>query len=298
MKNKILHILASMFLLAALVGCDEKLDCYDTETCWLRFDLDKMSDTLQTHTFVYAGAEAETDTVWINVKTVGNVKDYDRKITLVQLESDTTDAVPGKHYVAFNDASLASWYVMPAHQVKTRVPVVFKRDASLKTEDVLLKLEIGVSEDFQPGFTKPFTIHLWIGDRIARPKHWSYSTDYEIGPYDRGLHQCLIDITGEKWDDEYLYEVLGYDGVSGEWYEDEDTGEEMWWPYGTNDNYEYAYIQVLVKRWQKLLEEDNARRVAAGLDVWMREDGEPVTIGDIGDDDYSDDDGDDYDYDE
>jgi len=90
--------------------------------------------------------------------------------------------------------------------------------------------------------------------------------DYYIGSYDRGLHECLIHITGEKWDYDYLYDVLGF------------IIPEDSWTY-TNDNYEDAYFQYLIGVWQQLLEEDNARRIVEGKGPWMREDGKEVRIG-------------------
>ena len=47
----------------------------------------------------------------------------------------------------------------------------------------------------------------------------------------------------------------------------------------TNENFEEAYLEYLIAEWQKLLEEDNAKRIAAGKGPWMREDGDEVRIG-------------------
>ena len=46
-------------------ACEEDLRPYDEETCWVYFDLIGSADTLQSRTFIYAGGDAETDTVWI-----------------------------------------------------------------------------------------------------------------------------------------------------------------------------------------------------------------------------------------
>lgn len=105
-----------------------------------------------------------------------------------------------------------------------------------------------------------------LTDRLARPSNWNMYLDYYIGSYDRGLHECLIHITGEKWDYDYLYDVLGF------------IIPEDSWTY-TNDNYEDAYFQYLIGVWQQLLEEDNARRIVEGKGPWMREDGKEVRIG-------------------
>ena len=75
MKNKflILWMLSSVLLSA----CDEELTPYNVDTCWLGFDMENSADTLVYRTFIYSGPQAETDTVWIPLKTIGKVVDYD-----------------------------------------------------------------------------------------------------------------------------------------------------------------------------------------------------------------------------
>ena len=266
MKNKIFKYMIGIIFLGALSSCEEKLNSYVTETCWLRFDLSQMADTLQLRSFAYLNSEMNMDTSWIEVKEIGNMKDYHRKITFTQVMTDTTNAIAGTHYIAFDDPSFSELYVMPANQTKARVPVILKRDASLKTSDVLLEFTIGANEDFQPGFVKPDRVQIWFTDRLARPSNWNEYVDWYIGVYDRGLHECLIEITGEKWDYDYLYDVLGFIVMDEDW-------------NVTNENFEEAYLEYLIAEWQKLLEEDNAKRIAAGKGPWMREDGDEVRIG-------------------
>ncbi len=99
MKNKFLILwMLSSVLLAA---CDEELTPYNVDTCWLGFDMENSADTLVYRTFIYSGPQAETDTVWIPLKTIGKVVDYDRPVKLVQLPVEDSCAVAGKHFVAF-----------------------------------------------------------------------------------------------------------------------------------------------------------------------------------------------------
>ena len=62
---------------------------------------------------------------------MGFVYDHDRQIAIEQVTSDGNQAVPGKHYVAFDDPSLSGLYVMPARQSRTKIPVVVLRDGSV-----------------------------------------------------------------------------------------------------------------------------------------------------------------------
>lgn len=97
MKNKFLILwMLSSVLLAA---CDEELTPYNVDTCWLGFDMENSADTLVYRTFIYSGPQAETDTVWIPLKTIGKVVDYDRPVKLVQLPVEDSCAVAGKHFV-------------------------------------------------------------------------------------------------------------------------------------------------------------------------------------------------------
>ena len=159
MKNKFLILwMLSSVLLAA---CDEELTPYNVDTCWLGFDMENSADTLVYRTFIYSGPQAETDTVWIPLKTIGKVVDYDRPVKLVQLPVEDSCAVAGKHFVAFDDAALHSCYIIPAGKTRTELPVVLKRDVSLKTDKVLIEIAIGENEYFVPGFVLPKCIYVW-----------------------------------------------------------------------------------------------------------------------------------------
>lgn len=118
MKNKflILWMLSSVLLSA----CDEELTPYNVDTCWLGFDMENSADTLVYRTFIYSGPQAETDTVWIPLKTIGKVVDYDRPVKLVQLPVEDSCAV----------AANISWLLMMRLCIPVTLSLRGRREAN------------------------------------------------------------------------------------------------------------------------------------------------------------------------
>ena len=277
MKNR--FFIYTMILMGALfAACEEELKPYNEDTCWVYFDLIGSADTLQSRTFIYVGEDAETDTVWIPLKTIGKVMDYDRPVSLSQVQTDELDAVAGTHYVKFDDPGLSNLYVIPAGKSTVELPVVLKRDASLKTDKVLVQFELEANEHFAPGFVGPQYVQIWVTDQLDRPSFWPTASDAtlntKIAPYDPVLHQFLINATGNKWDDEYIASrglTKGFLNLS--------YGEAWAWWDDQGATYDSAYMNYLVSILQQALAEENAARAARGEEPLKRSDGTELTIG-------------------
>lgn len=277
MKNR--FFIYTMILMGALfAACEEELKPYNEDTCWVYFDLIGSADTLQSRTFIYVGEDAETDTVWIPLKTIGKVMDYDRPVSLSQVQTDELDAVAGTHYVKFDDPGLSNLYVIPAGKSTVELPVVLKRDASLKTDKVLVQFELEANEHFAPGFVGPQYVQIWVTDQLDRPSFWPTASDAtlntKIAPYDPVLHQFLINATGNKWDDEYIASLGLTKGFLNLSY-----GEAWAWWDDQGATYDSAYMNYLVSILQQALAEENAARTARGEEPLKRSDGTELTIG-------------------
>ena len=277
MKNR--FFIYTMILMGSLfAACEEDLKPYAEDTCWVYFDLIGSADTLQSRTFVYAGGDAETDTVWIPLKTIGMVTDFDRPVTLTQVQGEGLNAVAGTHFVPFNDQSLSAEYVIPAGKSTVELPIVLKRDASMLTDRVLVEFTLTANNYFTPGFVGPQTVQIWVTDQMERPSYWPVASDAtlnkKIAPYDPVLHQFLIDATGNKWDDEYIGTLGLYEGFLNTSY-----GEK--WAYWDDQksHYDSAYMDWLVSKLQKALAEENAARAERGEGPLMRSDGTELKIG-------------------
>lgn len=260
MKHQITALLAIGAMLLGTTSCEKELQVYSTDTCQLNFDRDfrgvddrKMETN---YTFVYSSDDVVDDTLWVTVKTVGYLSDKDRPFLFEQIKSDKTDAQSGVHYVPFDDPELVKkFYFIPAGKAEQRAPIVVKRDASLKTEDVRLYVTFKDNGEFTPGYEDYNTMRYCIGDRLTKPASWDGTFDYYFGEYSVTRHQFMIDVTGKNWDDNFISKTLGI-------------------PY----DQDFMYIMYLAKTLYNALEEENARRAEEGLDVLKDENGYPITF--------------------
>ncbi|MBR1462234.1 MAG: DUF4843 domain-containing protein [Prevotella sp.] len=265
-------LLCAPLALFFMSSCEKDLELYDTETCWLNFyyNIEDRSDydenfSKDSYSFVFGSEDRQRDTLWYEVIAMGFVHDQDRAITIKQIESEGNQAVPGKHYVAFDDPSLSSLYVMPAGKSRTKIPVVILRDPSLKKDPATLRFAIAANENFIPGYPEYNSRYLSFTDMLSKPSKWDFDYPYPgyagyyvhlsdwFGVYGVVKHQFLIEQTGKKWDDEFIETLMG--GSS------------------------FDYIDYMMAKMEKRLAEVNAEREAQGLDVLKEEDGTVVKFG-------------------
>lgn len=253
-------------------SCEKDLPMYSDPVSRINFYYDKATtETLDSnmtktaYSFVFDGDNVKRDTLWLEVETMGYLSEEDRPVTLEQVDTTANMAVPGKHYVAFDDASLAAYYKIPAGQARAKLPVVLLRDASLKDTSVVLKVRLVPNDYFQSGYPVYQTRVITFTDRLSEPSAWNtprywnpkypswgtYTLSTYIGAYGPVKHRFLIDTTGKKWDDDYINSLL--DG----------------------DSY---YLNYLIQELQKALDKLNAERKAQGLDVLREADGTKVVI--------------------
>ncbi|MEG2340942.1 MAG: DUF4843 domain-containing protein [Odoribacter sp.] len=209
-------LLYSLLFISGLLfyACEDDLKPYHEKTDRLNFVFeDYMVDTIVNYSFVYYQESRQKDTVWLEVETMGYVVDYDRKIPFKQIATEGTQAVAGTHYVAFDDPEVAGWYVISAGKNKVRVPVVVKRDPSLKNETVTLKIGFAENEYFSLGYSDLGTKVITISDFPTQPEHWNfYANYYFAGKYGKVKHQFMIDATasmGLLMDDDFFKKLVG-----------------------------------------------------------------------------------------
>jgi hypothetical protein len=263
MKAKIiLATLASIVLTA----CEQTLEVYNNsegDRLIFRYDIvngQSASDPVTRHTFVYDASTTVVDTVWLTVNTMGYTRAYDRNVSLRQVMTDSLNATVGTHFVSFTDPALADKYVVKAGSTSARIPIVLLRDASLKNDEYFLKFEIVENEFFKPGVSGYTQKLITVSDILTQPQHWDiYAIYYFAGQYGKAKHQFMIDAAapiGVKIDDNFFYSLVGD-------------------PYNVDMGLtDYWFLFFTLK-----LEEENARRLAAGLDV-LRE--EPTAANPLG----------------
>jgi hypothetical protein len=212
-RNKIVIALLGFILLYA---CSEEYLVYE-DVARLQFGPEQernyqswstMADTLKSFTFVYTDNETILDTVYFDLYSIGKPADTDRPFRIEQMEPDQlNNAVPGIHYLAFDDPQLSTHYMIKAGEVHTRVPVVTLRDPSLKESGVMLEFRLVANEHFETGDPKLIWRKLFITDRLTRPVAWSDSMLHFWGPYSEVKHLFMVQQTGERWDHEMIQRI-------------------------------------------------------------------------------------------
>lgn len=262
-----------MIILAA--SCEKELEPYHSTDTWLNFRFyDTSNEEVLSNPNIYmtqynysfamqsslAGKEIDKDTVWFEVGTMGFLSDANRTVELQQVQIDTvTNAVPGVHYIPFDDPSLLAKSYVPAGQNTARIPVVLLRDASLAKKDVVLKITFKENSFFKAGYQDMAYRTLYVSDRLNKPANWDlYYMDYTFGTYGQKKHELMIAWTGKAWDDAYLKEL---------------------------SNGDRAYMDFLDQWFQEKLAKENEKRQEQGLDVYREADakgnpdkGEPVSF--------------------
>jgi hypothetical protein len=171
------------------------------------------------YTFVYEKPSVIRDTIYLDVETIGNLSKTDRKIKLEQIIEEDKDntAVPGTHYIAFDDTELTKHFIIKANAVRARIPIVLLRHASLQQNAIRLKLKIIENESFKHGEEKTFERLIIFSDKLEKPSKWDYNNWFDsytltfkefFGEYGRKKHRFMIDVSGSKVDDEFIESVL------------------------------------------------------------------------------------------
>lgn len=203
MKNICKTMLSMGLAVFLFTGCENDLPVYEGGESWLKFEYEYTRDSIINYSFAYGHSSVQIDTVELELQLMGEVKDYDRPFTLKQVPSGGLDAVAGKHYVPFDDKELMTDYVLPAHATKVTVPVVLKRDPSLKEDNYTLRLTIGETGEFTCGSKERAYRTIAIADELIKPNGWD-RLDHFFGTWGKVKHQFMIDMSGNKWDEEYV----------------------------------------------------------------------------------------------
>ena len=193
--------------------------------------------TEEVYTFAYYPESIQKDTLQIELISVGEVTDYPRVIRFEQVTKEwkyTYDeeepekvvdstyvdmefpAVAGVHYESLGEKNEL---ILPANQNVLKLNVIIKReDTGLRKNARKLVLRLLPSDDFQTGEVNKLVKNITISDKLERPTRWkdnSYYYKLYLGNWSEVKHRFMIDITGQKWDNDFLvYIIDNYDTYS------------------------------------------------------------------------------------
>jgi hypothetical protein len=214
MKARYLYII---LLAASFAACEDKMEYYSDPVDRINFM--NYSDTR--YSFAYEDNAVTTHSFHVIVSTLGRVHDRDRRVRLVQIPSgdDYPQAVPGVHSIPFDDPSLADEYVIPAGRTMATLNVYLKRDPSLKTGEVALRVALLEDDTFSKGFEDRRSSAIYFADFLTQPSAWSGLTA-TFGPYGPVKHRFMIEAAAPldfMVDNDFLTQIMGDAGTRNYW---------------------------------------------------------------------------------
>lgn len=199
--KKYAYIISLLVLPLIHAGCQEKVvEKYNDSDCLYFENATWGQKDSISHSFFILRESVVRDTVLVQVNTMGFASDKDRPIKLVQTNRDEEGAaIPGVHYVPFDDPEMQKNLVVKAGQAKVMVPVIFLRDPSMKKGEVRLWIGIEENEYFKTGIEKFQTFLVKSGDVAQKPDKWGSYWVYQFGEWGPVKMRFIIDYVG--WSD-------------------------------------------------------------------------------------------------
>lgn len=213
--KKVIYLLS--IALFAISSCKESpYMFFDSEN---RVQMQSQEDIL--YSFYYEPEDFTEHTLYINVQAIGMPKDNSQKVTLEQVTESyviyeydnngaivdsvvheyTNKGVAGTHYVKLDDPRVSEQFIIPANKYQGKIPIIVKRDKSLKKEDIRICLKIVANEDLKLGQSNYLRKTIIISDKLSMPNLWP---DYMFGDYSATKHAFMVKIAKEKLDDEWF----------------------------------------------------------------------------------------------
>lgn len=196
-----------LFILSLfLFSCEKDLPVYENSDCYLKFVYESDADSVVNYSFAYG--DEQIDTIWLKVRIMGFTADYDRPVCLRQILTGKDDAPANERYVPFDDEQLsAAFYKIPSGEMEAELPVVLKRAPEADTVEYVLKVAFQENNAFKYGSKENSYKKILISNQLVKPTGWDTYCSYYFGDWGKRKHEFMIDVTGEKWDNEYVSEV-------------------------------------------------------------------------------------------
>lgn len=211
-------------VLISIAGCGKEEEYLFKDVARVQFlaSGDKEPEDV-VYSFVWLGKDKIRDTVYLPLRILGGPSEIDRQLKVVQVEEydikyeydnkgyvvDSTvspienKAIPGVHYVAFDDPETKTLMKVRANHVIDSLPVILLRDASLAERKVRLRIKLESSDDFQLGERKCLLRTVVFSDKLEKPEAWNWTTKSYLGEYSVPKHELMIRVVRALMGDEY-----------------------------------------------------------------------------------------------
>lgn len=205
--------------------------------------------------FYYSDPSKTTDTILFDVTSLGLVPTKTTYIKLTPILGaitasnypDAVDAVSGVNYTSFDDPDIQKLMKLDPGKSNGKIPVIIKRDPSLKTKMYQLHFKLSDSDDYLAGNPKYIEGLVYITDFLFKPTNWS--TTFFLGTYGTVKHQFMVEQSGERWDVDFITTILANSNLQ--------------------TYYKYKFSQAL--------KVTNAARIAAGQTELRENPSDPTT---------------------
>lgn len=215
-KNKYFFVLGFIFL----IGCQQP-DAYLYNDV-ARIQLKNTNDVA--YSFVWESKAITRDTIYLPIMVIGGPETRIREFQVSQVTEYNTEyeydnkgyvidstinevankAIPGVHYVPFDDSGARELMKVYANQVQASVPVILLRDTSLQSESYRLRIQLQSSSDFQLGEQEKLSATVIFSDRLEKPSTWNALINLWLGAYSVPKHELMIEVVGSKVDDDWI----------------------------------------------------------------------------------------------
>ena len=174
-------------LVVSIAGCEKEtgLKYGDVPALYFKYsdNLDEIyqRDSLD-HSFFLVPKEEMRDTVLIYILTMGNPADDDRPFELVLANAGQPKAaVPGKHFVAFDDPEMKEHFKISKGAVGVYFPLIVLRDPSLDTDTIRFELKLVENSYFKTGIDAWTRFVVKTTSQATKPANWNTLWRYHFG---------------------------------------------------------------------------------------------------------------------
>lgn len=198
MKTK--SFLAIFTFLIFTAGCVEnKMLEYEDDPAiyFFRGNESEQRDSIK-HSFFLTGNFSGQDTIWVRVNATSKIQPVDRPISIVQKNiGEPGAAIPGVHYVAFDDPNIKDKMVIPANRVYGSFPVVINRHPDLDLDVLRIEMEVAENEYFRPGINLQRNFLVTTTSMATKPQYWDTGWRYFFGTtWGTVKFRFIIEVTG------------------------------------------------------------------------------------------------------